>query len=223
MPTASGADDARLGKNSWYPRGSGNLPATLLPFLSSLFIVGRPRRGAAVSLHELSSVPRLAASRPMFFFDRCQSKYAWALSAALRLHKFETPEPANRLVHRVEPGAADGTSPRAGRGNRGRPASAAIRGRGVPANRRGADCIRVTRTRTKFDVWRGDRAIARCRCDAPGRRCTDMVRHGAQACAARRKTGETHGYGKARSLQSSIYAGPACAMPGRMIDGEKDR
>lgn len=38
----------------------------------------------------------------MFFFDRCQSKYAWALSAGLRLHKFEVPDPANRLVHRVE-------------------------------------------------------------------------------------------------------------------------
>ncbi len=35
----------------------------------------------------------------MFFFDRCQSKYAWALSAVLRLHTFEVPDPANRLVH----------------------------------------------------------------------------------------------------------------------------
>lgn len=38
----------------------------------------------------------------MFFFDRCQSKYAWALSAVLRLHTVEVPDPANWLVHRVE-------------------------------------------------------------------------------------------------------------------------
>jgi hypothetical protein len=32
--------------------------------------------GGAVSLHEPSSLPRLARRQPMFFFDRCQSKYA---------------------------------------------------------------------------------------------------------------------------------------------------
>ncbi|CAI8693240.1 hypothetical protein EMIT0111MI5_10615 [Burkholderia sp. IT-111MI5] len=103
MQTASGAGYARHGKSSWYPQGSGNLPATLLPFRSSLFIVGRREGGGgAASLQQFSSVPRLASVVPMFFFDGCQSKYAWALSAGLRLHSVEVPDPANRLVHRVE-------------------------------------------------------------------------------------------------------------------------
>ncbi|VWB52517.1 hypothetical protein BDI24065_02413 [Burkholderia diffusa] len=50
---------------------------------------------------------------------------------------------------------------------------------------------------------------------------TIMVRHAAGACRLRDKGGNLRGYRKARSLQGSQYAGPACAMPGKTIDGEK--
>ncbi|HHT8832695.1 TPA: hypothetical protein ACT5B7_003757 [Burkholderia cenocepacia] len=52
--------------------------------------------------------------------------------------------------------------------------------------------------------------------------CTVVVRNAAPACLARRKNrGISTGSSKARSLQSIQYAGPACAMPGKTIDGEK--
>jgi len=38
---------------------------------------------------------------------------------------------------------------------------------------------------------------------------------------AAQKRGDIEGSSKARSLQSIQYAGPACAMPGKTIDGEK--
>ncbi|QTO46195.1 hypothetical protein [Burkholderia latens] len=57
------------------------------------------------------------------------------------------------------------------------------------------------------------------------RRCTVrrtiLVRHAATACRPHDKKGDLRGCSKARSLQGSQYAGPACAMPGKTIDGEK--
>ncbi|CAI8693239.1 hypothetical protein EMIT0111MI5_10614 [Burkholderia sp. IT-111MI5] len=48
-----------------------------------------------------------------------------------------------------------------------------------------------------------------------------LHRDGAAGRAGMPGAAQKGGYRKARSLQSNCYAGPACAMPGKTIDGEK--
>ncbi|WP_204371575.1 hypothetical protein, partial [Burkholderia cenocepacia] len=76
----------------------------------------------------------------------------------------------------------------------------------------------VRRTRRSIDRARSRRTASARRVGG----CTVVVRNAAPACLARRKNrGISTGSRKARSLQSIQYAGPACAMPGKTIDGEK--
>lgn len=110
----------------------------------------------------------------MFFFDWCQSKYAWALSAVLRLHTVEVPDPANWLVHRVELPDLPQTvlPPRAGR---------------APA--RAGSPFRYSARATE-GMWRNPRRGAG-RAAATGRRCRVALR-----CGAARPGGKVAGRGR---------------------------
>ncbi len=104
----------RPGKNSWYPQGSGNLPATLLPFRSSLFIVGRLKGGTPCCTNFLAYRASHGSARCFFsigvsrnMHGRCRRDYGCiALRCRIRLTGQFTASNCRR--------AADGTSPRAG-------------------------------------------------------------------------------------------------------------
>ncbi len=156
----------RPGKNSWYPQGSGNLPATLLPFRSSLFIVGRLKGGTPCCTNFLAYRASHGSARCFFsigvsrnMHGRCRRDYGCiALRCRIRLTGQFTASNCRR--------AADGTSPRAGcavcvpaRLHCGGP----VPGRAVFLC--SADCTFVTRGGTMFGR-RGAASAVRA-CDAP--------------------------------------------------------
>lgn len=156
----------RPGKNSWYPQGSGNLPATLLPFRSSLFIVGRLKGGTPCCTNFLAYRASRGSARCFFsigvsrnMHGRCRRDYGCiALRCRIRLTGQFTASNCRR--------AADGTSPQ-GRLRRVRAGPPPLWRPGAGSRRFlcSADCTFVTRGGTMFGS-RGAASAVRA-CDAP--------------------------------------------------------
>ncbi|WP_229278598.1 hypothetical protein, partial [Burkholderia cenocepacia] len=170
------------------------------------------------------SVPRIAPVGPMFFFDRCQSKYAWALSAGLRLHSVEGPDRLTGQFIASDCPAPPGRHFPQGRLRRvraGSPVHGRFGGVGSPLL---VQCRLHIRDTWENYVRRTRRSIdrARSRRTASARRvrgCTVVVRNAAQACLTRReKRGDIE-----RIEQGTFLAKHSVRRSGMRNAGENDR